>query len=336
MQKTDAFVHPGLFFSKKDIASIKDRVSKVAIVKQAYEVLMKDIPTTYHPKPHAVMDMGNTWGANTAQQATTDLLDDGPQAYRHALAYMFTGDERYASNALSIVKAWSTVNTKACGLGMPLYFAWSQPCFTRAMELLKYTYPKYNVNGVPVEKAYLHWLDEVVMENLTHKLSFVNNWLVSMTEARIQIAIFRDDLHSFNDAIDAFRTFLPQVIEGSGLPQEVHRDLCHTQFTLGSLVAIAQLAANQGVDIYMESGGLLLKALETTASILLGEKPSVVNGIELKQVSFHPANWDAAYAHYVNIEHKPMPKTALLLGKHRPEWTLWNWGGTTLTNYMGP
>ena len=149
----------------------------------------------------------------------------------------------------------------------------------------------------------------------------------------MQIAILRNDLAAFNDCIDAYRKFLPQVIEPSGLPQEVRRDLCHTQFTLGSLVAIAQLAANQGVNLYMESGGLLLKALETTASILLGEHPDAAKGIELKQVSFHPVNWEVAYGRYTNNEHVPMPKTAQLLKKYRPEWVLWNWGGSTLTHY---
>ena len=335
------FNHPGLVFQKSDIPLILNRVNGITkqketltVVRKAYNTLMSAAPLAYTPKPHATMNIG--WGEPTVNQAHVDLTTDGQASYTQALAYAFTNNETYAQNALYIIKAWSTTNTSATGRNMPLEFSWSQPGFASALELLKYTYPKYASEGLPVEGLYYKWLDAVVMPQLTTPITWgVNNWLITMCAARMQIAILRNDHVEFNKMVDAYKVYLPQLILPSGLPQEVHRDLCHTQFTMGSLAYVCALAKNQGVDLYSCNNNLLMKGFEMVASILLGESPPEVKGIVLNLVKWHPAYWDTVYAHYVNDQKLSMPKSAAILSTNRPEWYLWCWGGSTLISYTG-
>ena len=337
----EQFIHPGLIFNKSDIPLILNRIHSVSkqkktlsMARKAYNTLMSAAPLSYTPHPHAIM--GINWNVSVHGQEHVDLMNDGTASYTQALMYALTNDETYAKNALNIVKTWSVANTVAKGQNMPLEFSWCQPRFASALELLKYTYPKYASEGIPVEQLYFKWIDAVVMPQLTTPITWaVNNWLITMCAARMQIAILRNDHAEFNKMVEAYESYLPKLILPSGLPVEVHRDLCHTQFTMGSLAYVCELAKNQGVDLYSLNDNLLMKGFEMVASILLGENPPEVKGIQLNMVKWHPAYWDTIYAHYVNAKKMSMPKSATILSKNRPEWYLWCWGGSTLTSYVG-
>ena len=327
------FVHPGTMFLKSEIPEMLKRTKTNPKSASAYANLEKATPHTYIPKPHAHMTINwGRWDPATAR-VHTELMADGQQSYQQALMYVLTNDQTYAKNALAIVNAWSTVNVSADGTNMPLEFAWCQPSFARAMELLKYTYPHYVTEGVPVEKAYMKWLDEVVMPLLTKRISWTNNWLITMCAARMQIAILRNDHTEFQNTIAAFKSYVPDLIETCGLPVEVKRDLTHTQFTLGSLAMVCQMAWNQGVDLYSYSNNIVFKAFEMTAAILLGEKPPATKGIDLKTLSMKPAFWDTVIYHYVEVKKLCMPNATKLLSEKRPEFILWCWGLSTLTHY---
>jgi hypothetical protein len=71
-----------------------------------------------------------------------------------ALAFLVTGNERYARNAIDIAHSWATIN-KVFGpknSNGPLESAWFLASVLKGLELLKYTwkpgYWTYKVGGV--------------------------------------------------------------------------------------------------------------------------------------------------------------------------------------------
>jgi hypothetical protein len=67
-----------------------------------------------------------------------------------ALAYLATGNEQYARNAVDIVDAWATTN-KVFGVvweNGPLEAGWFVASVLKGLELLKYTWPDYSTYKV--------------------------------------------------------------------------------------------------------------------------------------------------------------------------------------------
>ena len=184
-------------------------------------------------------------------------------------------------------------------------------------------------------------------------------WHTSIAEAKLQIAILRDDLGGFEEMIKYYDRILEgrvgrhpflneekndRYILASGQSQETCRDLVHAQFAQGSLLQIPEMAWHQGYDLYDKYQDLLVNTMEYHAPLVMGEPliPETINldlnsrdygkPCQLKWVKFLPS-WEIGYHHFTRRRGLTLKKSHQLLQASRPENLTFHWGLGTLTHY---
>lgn len=315
--KPPAFKHPACTFSEKQLQNFASEHSKKAI-KQ----LESRCPLAYAPRPLEVVDIG-PYGAGTGHD---EFIQDATQCLQQTILYIAKREKARADKSIEIILAWATKCRVFRGSNAPLECAWGGTAFVRAAELLKYTYPAWNKSPAP--QALDRFLDTIVLPNLTSRYQEIwrwkNNWILTIQEALLQIALYRDNRTEFDKYIADFRAMLPQCVQDNGHCTETMRDLCHTQFQIGSMIQIAEMAWHQGIDLYSPR---ILACMEYHASILNGVVPPGVKKEELKDVWYMPCAWNVGHNHYAGRKAVPMPHTTKLLTvKAWPEHLTFNWG----------
>jgi len=173
-----------------------------------------------------------------------------------------------------------------------------------------------------------------------------------MTEATGAIAVFLDDEASFNHALSMWRKRVPaymylesdgkhpipppggskdtsaklieywynQTTFVDGLAQETCRDFGHVSMGMAAAINFAETAYHQGVDLYKEEQGRIVKALEFHANYVNGAAiPSWLCGGKITNA--HYPMWEIGYNHYHNRLKVNMPHTEQLIKKMRPSGT---------------
>jgi hypothetical protein len=98
----------------------------------------------------------------------------------------------------------------------------------------------------------------------------------------------------------------------NGLAQETCRDFGHTQFGLASAINGAEIAWNQGIDLYKEEATRLTASMEFHAGYILGKPvPSWLCQGKPK-ISSYPT-WEIAYNHYHNVSKLALPESEQLI-----------------------
>jgi hypothetical protein len=363
VEQAEAFVHPGVLNNRFELEFMKAQVAAgLNPWKAGFDKLRSD-PTAslgYTPKPRAAVDCGSY---NNPDYGCTDERNDSRAANVHVLQWIVTGDERYAQKAAEILDAWSST-LKSHGLSnAALQCAWTGGPFLQAAEVLRYTYPKW-------DKAHVDAFSKMMNEAFLPKMYDGNgttskngNWEASMVEGMLALAVFDENQALWDHALEMWKKRLPEYIYASadgplpvipnpawsksqvvsfwngqstfmdGLCQETCRDMGHTQQGLGSLVHGAEIAWNQGVDIYSRNDNRLMLGMEFQAKYMLGEKPpSNLCGGKLSNLAFIPM-WEIGYNHYHDWMKMEMPNAGKVLEKSRPEGQLIHLFYGTLTHY---
>lgn len=311
-----------------NIPNLKKKPSNDVCVKS----LLNITPLDYKPKALQVVNIG-PYGAGVGHH---EFTRDGEQAYQQTVAYLVTGNEQYASNAAFILDSWAKTCKVFTGSNAPLEAGWGTASMAKAAELLKYTWSaKWNASGV--EQRYVAFVNKLMLPVLTKPLGWddANNWGLTRCEARLQIAILKNDVGEFNGRLDEYRRILPRYVQANGQTGELARDLVHAQFGTGSLIQIAEIAWHQGVDIYNLYNNRMWTTLELVAAVLQGYVPPNLKPSDIKEPWFLPCGWDIGYNHYNRRKKLPMPKVASLMSKKRPEKYTFHWGLGSLTHWNG-
>lgn len=321
------YAHPCALVNESCICKLKQcKRDHVSI----YDALLKKTPIAYSPKPLAKVNIG-PYGSG---QGHKELTSDAEQAVQQAVAYCMTGNSQYAENAIHILRAWSTTCTSFEGSNAPLELGWGGCSFARCAEILKHTYPEWK--NTDIETIFQRFLDTMVLPKLKTKLTWTNNWQTTICEARLQIAILRDDSAELEWAIKEYKRLVSEYILPTGQTQETLRDLVHAQFGIGSLIQIPELLfvyTKGKIDLF---DPILHKVCEFHAELLLGRIPqgSGITKAQVKEPWFLPCGWEIALYHYEHRKKMPMRSTSELLAKHRPENYVFHWGLGTLTHYV--
>ncbi len=276
-----------------------------------------------------------------------EINNDSKACYIQALMWFITQDTQYAKNVINICKSWGEtlqeINPERNG---PLVVAWYATLFCRGAEIVKYTYKGWNAG---VDTPFVRMLDEEFFPLIKSGSANHNplnpdwanspvwdrhagNWSTSKIESLLAMAIFKNDKNEFNRAIALAKERIEQYITAYGKMQEICRDIGHMQFTLGGLINIAEMARNQGVDLYAYLDNRMMKGMEYSATIINGEIPSPPPGCTaLNDIKFHPAGWEIGYNHYHHRKGLSLPQAIKLLARHRPDGIsrYWGWGSLT-------
>jgi len=214
------------------------------------------------PDPERSLDIRGTEGP---------FVDDSASAYGLALAYVATGDQRYADKAADFLRAWSTTTTSTehtCPLDgdcqTSLIMGRTAPGFVFAAELIA---PSGAMTAAD-RATFDDWLRTVILPAASQR---DNNWGDAGTFMRMAVSSYLGDAGAFDAAVARWRAMMDLVPAEGYIPEEVRRGssgITYTQEALQYKVASAVIAARRGVDLWSYTGtegGTLKGALDYLA-----------------------------------------------------------------------
>ncbi|MFM9444279.1 alginate lyase family protein [Streptomyces acidiscabies] len=266
--------HPGLLHTADDLARMKAAVdAKRSPVYDGYLALAA------HARSQSTYVIQNTgqitsWGrgpANFQNQAVADSA----AAYQNALLWAVTGNRANADKARDILNAWSASLTVVTGADGPLGAGLQGFKFANAAELLRHTgYDGWAEADVArCERSFL----DVWYPAVSGYMLYANgNWDLTAVQTILAIGVFCDEPTLVEDALRFAAagagngSVAHRVVRPDGQGQESGRDQGHEQLAVGLMGDIAQVAWNQGVDLWSFDGNRILAGAEYAARYNLG------------------------------------------------------------------
>jgi hypothetical protein len=334
------FNHPGVLLNRAQLEEIKRRVAEGIEPQKSAFAKLKASPWAaldYEPRPVPTVMSGprsNPEVGAKAEQA------DSAAAYTQALLWCITGEEIHAQNAVKILNAWaSTLTGGHRHANGPVQAAWTGSVFSRAAEIIRYTYPKWSEAEIA---ACQNMFRTQFLPFIIHGNCENGNKELAMAEALVNIGVFNDDRAVFDLGLRMWRARTPAYIylksdgdspvlpPGCGMPywsnkghmpelvdgltQEAARDSHHSWMAFASMTNAAETALNQGVDLYAEETRRMMAAMEFVGRHL---PPNNEPAPEKLDFSLQPT-WEIAYNHFHHRLGHALPKIAAVLPLNRP------------------
>jgi hypothetical protein len=334
------FRHPGVLLNHAQLDLIKERVTKgIEPQKSAFAAMLASpyVALDYTPAPRATVECGSY---SKPDFGCKDERRDCVAAYSQAIAWVVTGNEKYARNSIRIMDAWANTLTGGhTNSNGPIQAAWSASVWPRAAEIIRYTSSFWS----PDEIAHFQkMLREQYVPSIIGGSIENGNKELAMAEALMAIGVFNDDRGLYDAGVKMWRGRAPAYIyltsDGpkpilppngempfwgnkgkstpfvDGLLQESMRDPHHANMAFASMVNAAEIAWQQGLDLYSEQGKRIMAAMEFQAQFL---KPNSTPTPPNLEFNLEPT-WEIAYNHFHNRLGLDLPKMAKVLPTNRP------------------
>jgi hypothetical protein len=310
-----AFVHPGSLESQAELDFIKAGIkSGKEPWASNFNRAKNDVMATR--TPHG--------GATSIVPDGKEMMDDATGAYVQALLWHYTDDEQYAKSAIAILNSWTNLELIESD-GTPsqgnLAAGWIGAVIAPAAELLRsysgWAKSDMQALGAMFKKAFYPYLNTMSTWN--------GNVDLTQIDAGISMAVFNDDQDQFDAMLERFKRRVPSyfflmkdgtppAIDGDGgnpaafysnptkwvdgLTQETCRDNGHhAQFALGTALHVAEVAFNQGIDLYAIYEDRLTAAMELMATQLnTGSMQGTCQNDQATPDRFR--TWEIGYSHY--------------------------------------
>lgn len=337
------FVHPGLLHTTADLARIKDLVDrKVSRPYQSYQLLLANgkASSSYVMKgPYSSLTRDNSITVNGVAGGTVknNVESDFLAAYYNALMYSINGNEAHALKAIQILDAYSSTTTSIVGTDSELNGLYGF-ILANAAEIIHSKYPSWAAAKVTQCQNMLQSVFYPVIGNF--RPCAHGNWDIICMKALMAIAIFSEDVPTFNKTINYYYygegngSINNYVLTDAGQLQESNRDQPHVMLALGSMAELAEMALKQGVDLYAANNNAILRGYEYTSQYNLGfDVPfqTSYDYCEKNYTDYTPtaisttgrgqfrAVFEIAYNHYVYRKGLSMPQTMSVLQTMGPE-----------------
>jgi hypothetical protein len=348
-----SFSHPGILHTQADFARMTQRVnaSEEPYIS-SYNLLVSspEAQLSWTPRATATVVRGGA-GDNVAL-----LYRDVQAAYQHALIYKITGNTAHGNKARDILNAWSSTHTVLTGnadryLASGL-FGYQ---FANAAEMMR-GYSGFNVGAFQnyLLNVYYYPLVERFLVGNSHGsdhndaciTNYWANWDLANMAAMIAIGVFTDNRGIYNRGIEYFkngagngsiRHAVPFVHSSTlGQWQESGRDQGHSILGVGLMASFAEIAWNQGDDMYGYDDSRFRKGAEYVARYNVGQSVpytlyswgSGQNCAYNEQPGISAAGrgelrpiWEMIYNHYANRvgQASLVPSIAAQAQRMRPE-----------------
>jgi hypothetical protein len=238
------------------------------------------------------------------------FVDDARRVYGLGLAYVVTGEERYASAARATIRAWvdtarGTANT--CpdhgGCQTSLIMGRVGPGFLMGADLLE-----GSASWTAADRdAFRAWLRDVVLPAASQRL---NNWGDAGDFLRVAAADYVGDQPEFAAAIEHWRALIDLIEADGRIPEEVRRGDSGIQYTQEAIqykVAVAEIASRRGIDLWSyqgKAGGTLRAAIDRLASYW--DRPEAWPDHPGADVPSTGPFWEIAYARFRDPRWRPI------------------------------
>ncbi|KTT20072.1 hypothetical protein NS96R_01700 [Pseudomonas parafulva] len=291
------FVHPGILTSEVQLRYVRDHKHLEPWATSMHAALASPLADrNYRARPWSIVHCG---AYSVPDYGCSDEIRDAQAAYLQALLWRYTGDPAYAENVREIFKAWTETLEQHTGNNRRLQASWAAQLFTRAAEIVKYSYggwPQVEKDAVTrmFREQYRPYASQMFLPSTGNDFKNNSNWQASAVEALVNIAIFTKDEQGFHEALSKWKSLLGSYIylpwDGarpldavwfgrsynevmqkwgnptrliSGMPMEFCRDLPHSGYGVAALINVAETARIQGVDLYQEYATRLTQGMET-------------------------------------------------------------------------
>ncbi|MGW7169276.1 alginate lyase family protein [Streptomyces sp. NPDC054884] len=268
------FAHPGLLHSAADLARMRS-----AVARRQSPVYDGFIALTAHSRSQAAYSVQNTGQITSWGRGPTNFMNqavsDSAAAYQNALLWAVTGDRAHADKARDILNAWSASLRVVTGADGPLGAGLQAFKFVNAAELLRHTgYDGWaNADVARCEESLL----DVWYPAISGYMLYANgNWDLTAIQSILAIGVFCEERVLFEDALRFAAagagngSVSHRVVTAIGQGQESGRDQGHEQLAVGLMGDAAQVAWNQGVDLWGHDGNRILANAEYAARYNLG------------------------------------------------------------------
>ncbi|MEO6548020.1 MAG: alginate lyase family protein, partial [Ferruginibacter sp.] len=222
------FVHPGILHSKEDLQRMKDAVAnKQEHIYSGYQLFIQNPASQFTYKlgePLAMVSRNPTVGQ-------TGYDNDANAAHQNAVAWVITGDKRFADKAIEIVNAWSHTLKAITGKDAVLMAGLGPFKMINAAEILRYTNSGWREADIRQTEKHLK---EVIYPGLKDFAPFANgNWDAAAIKTMMSIAVFCNDKPMFERALRYYvnghgnGSLCHYIINEDGQVQESGRDQAH-------------------------------------------------------------------------------------------------------------
>ena len=267
------FVHPGLLHTQADLVRMREEVaSGKGPVFEGFKLLEG---SPYATSGYAAKGPFPAWG-RAPNIRKGEAESDALAAYQNALMWAITGKKNHAQKAISILNSWTGTLKKVGGIDGVLAAGLQGFMFANAAELLRYTDSGWSEAEA---RRCGEWLRNVWDPTIEHYAYFANgNWETAALQTRLAIAVYCDDRDMFEEVVryavaGAGNGSIPHMVIGpTGQCQETTRAQHYAQLGIGLLACAAEVAWNQGVDLYGWGDNRILRGFEYTARYGLGEE----------------------------------------------------------------
>jgi len=335
--------HPGLLNNQEELTVIADGVRASA---RPWVDGFSKLPMflSHVPKPVSEYRDGAGHTGDEYDHNMQQLTHDAEAAYGSALRWRIAADAPHARKAIEILNAWTTtlrrIDTRDDG---PLSTSYAWPSMIYAAELIRSSSAPWPRE----EQARFSRLLRDIVWPATAKAvdkDNGNNWRSFGLLCRLAIAIFLDDRPRFDIVVPEIARQIPHYIYADGQSLETPRDLWHVQMGIAPLIAAAEIAWHQGVDLYSVDDNRLLTGVEWHVPFVLGDTagwPARFSSTESKYTGTgKPVSageiwpfYEMVYNHYHRRMGLPAPNTWRLLSSGgRPEGWERTGGWGTLTH----
>ncbi|HUR58158.1 MAG TPA: alginate lyase family protein [Opitutaceae bacterium] len=336
------FRHPGVLLNRAHLDLLKHRVAGgIEPQKSAFAALQQSplAALDYAPSPRATVECGPY---SRPDLGCKDERRDATAAYTQALAWVVTGNERHARNAIRIMNAWAgTLTGGHLNDNGPVQAAWTASVWPRAAEIIRHTSDFWSREEI---ERFRQMLVTQYVPSLINGCDENGNKELAMAEALMAIGVFNDDRVIFAHGVRMWRGRTPATIylksDGptpiappsalptsatwsnkgympplvDGLLQETARDPHHANMAFSSMVNAAEIARQQGLDLYAEQGTRIVAAMEYQAQYLA---PNGAKAPEKLEFAKEPT-WEIAYNHFHTRLGMDLPKMAKVIPTNRP------------------
>ncbi len=350
------FAHPGLLHTQRDF----DRI-RVAIANQQEPIYSGFKLLVASPRASSNYNLRGPfpeWG-RAPNIRTGETVSDAEAAYHNALMWAITGKQAHADKSIQIINAWMRSLKKVSGIDGVLASGLQGFKFANAAEILRHSDSGWSDSDA---KRCEQWLMEVWHPTIEHYAYFANaNWESAALQTKIAIAVYCNDRKLFEETVryavnGAGNGSIPHtIVYPSGQCQETTRAQHYAQLGLGLLVNAAEVAWNQGVDLYGWDNNRILQGFEYTAKYGLGEDVPYQHYLDrtgkygfggrnnqydqistISRGNFYPI-FERPLNHYVKRRGLSVPYTTRVVASKRPEGFNHDHVGLgTLTDWQSP
>jgi hypothetical protein len=306
------FTHPGIFTNKQTIQTVRDHIKSnnkpwVNSLTQWENWAKEALAQEPEPVQRVFRRTPNHIGVD-------ESIRDFNAAQHLAYLFCLTDKTEYADKAIEIINAWSNTLKAVRGAGFNLQSGLMIPQLMGAADLIKHNCDRWKKEDQDRFQAF----SEVVL--LPHvinlRISINGNHDCATNMALAAIGIYLDDEFLFNRSINYYLHSkgygaIAHYFLANGECQEDGRDMGHSRMGVRFFARIADMAKNQGENIFDRFDYRLAAAMEHYARVQMDYYiPAMYSSVHLSPLGLRGVvdlSELQAYHYFTQERNMPMP-----------------------------